>query len=197
MKLRIFLAAGAAVLLAASGAAHAAVIGFDDIPDHSVGGDAPIVSPYDGFNWNDVYVASAADGPGFSAGIVSPNHDAYNGFNAVASFSTVSGTFTLNSLYLTAAFGPELVDFNAYLGGVLQHSVSLSATDSGPTFYVLDWANIDTVTFQGEDGHAAIDDISVNAQGGVPEPAAWALMIGGFGLTGAALRRRRQVAVAA
>lgn len=29
---------------------------------------------------------------------------------------------------------------------------------------------------------------------GVPEPAAWALMIGGFGLAGAALRRRRAVA---
>lgn len=29
----------------------------------------------------------------------------------------------------------------------------------------------------------------------VPEPASWALMVGGFGLTGAALRRRRQVQV--
>ena len=33
--------------------------------------------------------------------------------------------------------------------------------------------------------------------GGVPEPASWALMIGGLGLTGAALRRRRQAAVTA
>ena len=33
--------------------------------------------------------------------------------------------------------------------------------------------------------------------GAVPEPASWALMILGFGLTGAALRRRRIVAVAA
>jgi hypothetical protein len=31
----------------------------------------------------------------------------------------------------------------------------------------------------------------------VPEPASWALLIAGFGLTGAAMRRRRQVAVAA
>jgi hypothetical protein len=30
---------------------------------------------------------------------------------------------------------------------------------------------------------------------GVPEPAAWALMIGGFGLAGASLRRRRLAAV--
>jgi PEP-CTERM motif-containing protein len=33
-----------------------------------------------------------------------------------------------------------------------------------------------------------VDNISLNS---VPEPAAWALMIGGFGLAGAALRRRR------
>jgi len=32
---------------------------------------------------------------------------------------------------------------------------------------------------------------------GVPEPAAWALMIGGFGMAGAALRRRRSQAAAA
>jgi len=34
-------------------------------------------------------------------------------------------------------------------------------------------------------------------QGAVPEPATWTLMIGGFGLAGAALRRRRASAVAA
>jgi hypothetical protein len=29
----------------------------------------------------------------------------------------------------------------------------------------------------------------------VPEPATWAMMIGGFGLLGAAARRRRRIAV--
>ncbi|PZQ64580.1 MAG: hypothetical protein DI570_04800 [Phenylobacterium zucineum] len=38
---------------------------------------------------------------------------------------------------------------------------------------------------------------TVTAPGAVPEPATWALMIGGFGLTGAALRRRRAGAAAA
>lgn len=33
--------------------------------------------------------------------------------------------------------------------------------------------------------------------GGVPEPAAWTLMIGGFGMAGAMLRRRRRTAAAA
>jgi hypothetical protein len=36
---------------------------------------------------------------------------------------------------------------------------------------------------------------SAQGPGGVPEPAAWALMISGFGLTGAAMRRRANVQV--
>ncbi len=39
-----------------------------------------------------------------------------------------------------------------------------------------------------DDGHQSF------VLGGVPEPATWALMIGGFGLAGAALRRRRALA---
>jgi hypothetical protein len=47
----------------------------------------------------------------------------------------------------------------------------------------------------GGNGGVFFDDVSVS--GAVPEPATWALMIGGFGLAGAALRRRRAVAAVA
>jgi hypothetical protein len=40
-------------------------------------------------------------------------------------------------------------------------------------------------------GNAGVFFDNVSVSGAVPEPASWALMIGGFGLTGAALRRRR------
>ena len=46
------------------------------------------------------------------------------------------------------------------------------------------------------DNSANIPEIEYGAAAGVPEPASWALMIGGLGLTGVALRhRRRQIAV--
>ncbi len=45
----------------------------------------------------------------------------------------------------------------------------------------------------------AIDDVSVVGEvaGAVPEPATWALMIGGFAMTGASMRRRSTRVVAA
>jgi len=49
---------------------------------------------------------------------------------------------------------------------------------------------VDTLLFTSYNDPAFtyVDDVSV--LGSVPEPATWALMIGGFGLAGAALRRR-------
>jgi hypothetical protein len=43
------------------------------------------------------------------------------------------------------------------------------------------------------DAEGGLDDVSLTA---VPEPASWALMIGGFGLAGATLRRRKALAAA-
>jgi len=47
------------------------------------------------------------------------------------------------------------------------------------------------------DKMAVTSMIARGADAGVPEPASWALMIGGFGLAGGALRRRRRLAAAA
>lgn len=47
----------------------------------------------------------------------------------------------------------------------------------------------------GYDADIGLDAVSIT--GGVPEPASWALMIGGFGLVGSAMRRRRAIALTA
>jgi Protein of unknown function (DUF642)/PEP-CTERM motif len=53
----------------------------------------------------------------------------------------------------------------------------------------------DAITLHSLDasGNAGVffDNVSVSGQAAVPEPASWALMIGGFGMAGAMLRRRR------
>ncbi len=49
-------------------------------------------------------------------------------------------------------------------------------------------------TCTGQDPTCAFTRTVTAAPGAVPEPAAWALMIGGFGLVGTALRRRTVVA---
>ena len=56
-----------------------------------------------------------------------------------------------------------------------------------------------SIDFAGGANFVGYDNITLGSAiaGGVPEPTSWALMIAGFGLTGAAMRRRRSVAAVA
>ena len=80
----------------------------------------------------------------------------------LGTFSTASGQdFTLRTLT-----GPGVTAGNSY--NLIFHGLSAS------------------------DNTAFLDDVSasVSASGAVPEPATWAMLITGFGLVGAAMRRR-------
>jgi hypothetical protein len=82
-------------------------------------------------------------------------------------------------------------------GGPIQ-----SFTNSDNTDFAINWKQFSvnfvangatTIAFTNADGNdnmLGLDDVSVSL---VPEPASWALLIAGFGLTGAAMRRRRAV----
>ncbi|MET0309911.1 MAG: PEPxxWA-CTERM sorting domain-containing protein [Sphingomonas sp.] len=60
-----------------------------------------------------------------------------------------------------------------------------------------DWALVVDDIARGDGGNIARGwSLSFTTAAGVPEPAAWGMMIGGFGLAGGALRRRRKVAPA-
>ena len=66
-----------------------------------------------------------------------------------------------------------------------QFSLSFTATETSTNIAFLNG------TDQG-DNEAGLDNVVLTEhQAGVPEPAAWALMITGFGLAGAGVRRRR------
>ncbi|THD61660.1 MAG: PEP-CTERM sorting domain-containing protein [Phenylobacterium sp.] len=81
------------------------------------------------------------------------------------------------------------VNFGTNLSGLLTIGVNGGAFNTG-------LFGLDKGKRAGLDVSATFDWVNDPTSGGVPEPASWALMIAGFGMAGATLRRRR-VAVAA
>ena len=76
-------------------------------------------------------------------------------------------------------------------GQLIWNSVSPITAVDGSVFTV-SFANLSGF----EIGKSISDDVTITLNSAVPEPASWALMIGGLGLTGFALRRRRVAAAA-
>lgn len=84
--------------------------------------------------------------------------------------------------------GSTDVNFGTDLSGLLTIGVNGGAFNGG--YFGLDKGKRDGLNV------AATFDWVRDPTAAVPEPAAWSLMIGGFGLAGAALRRRRATAAA-
>jgi hypothetical protein len=100
--------------------------------------------------------------------------------------------------------------FNALGFGFQAGSIDVSVTGTVATLSIL--ANGNTLTYSYDYGFApgnglagfglnrlgVADNLRFDSvpQQGVPEPASWALMIGGFGLAGAAMRGRRRTVLA-
>ncbi|WP_293459221.1 PEPxxWA-CTERM sorting domain-containing protein [Phenylobacterium sp.] len=107
-------------------------------------------------------------------------------------------SFDLGS-YFGASETSEVRVYNGdYSALLFQDVLSLGANPAtiSPGVSSLDGLHIQ---FSGTPDYVAIDNIVVEAGqvfdvGGVPEPSTWILAIAGFGLTGAALRRRRTAA---
>ena len=123
-----------------------------------------------------------------------------------AGLYTISGFFARNDL--TASGDGTLASVYATIGGLATSlfSTTLAANSYGsPTGFIGLTAALgigDTVDFTLNNGSGYVFDstgvgATLSVGTGVPEPATWALVTGGFGLMGAALRRRRWQAVAA
>jgi len=93
---------------------------------------------------------------------------------------------------VTAVDGPYSISPSALrsAGGVYRIGFLDISFDGPPNFLVLEDGGIGFTN----DGVGVVADFVIAplaAAGGVPEPAGWTMMIGGFGLAGAAMRRRR------
>ena len=124
------------------------------------------------------------------------------------SFATVLGQlYTVSFAYSrNAASAPDPASAMVSAGGA---SVNVFAANDGSFggannflwktggFTFVGTGNTETIVLAATNpgnGGVFFDKVSVSA---APEPAAWALMIGGFGMAGATLRRRRTIATTA
>jgi hypothetical protein len=191
----LLVGAAAFALIAAASAAQANVLinpGFES------GGLSPWsqTADFSGHAYGDWSVTTAdSHSGGFSATDIG-NKLIEQDFAAVAGSSITEISFWLK--HPGASWAPAAVFFKYSDSSTTQGMVSSSTT--GWEFFNVT-GSLDTskslVGFGvygcscGDDFQSTtlVDDFKITA--GVPEPATWALMIGGFGLAGAAVRRRR------
>lgn len=121
---------------------------------------------------------------------------------------TDGGFFTVDSFYnvLLSDHGVNTTTLQGYANGVAGGSSQVISSFNGfgyPQLSGLSGAYnkvVFTLNTSAESSGMSFDNLTVTAAaapGAVPEPAAWALMLGGFGLVGAASRRRRAATVTA
>jgi hypothetical protein len=122
---------------------------------------------------------------GFTTGF-SFNYVSYSYSGSVSVYDGINGT---GNLLATLNLSPNAGSCPGYNAGFCPFSavgVNFAGTAK-------------SVSFAGVANQIVFDDVtfgsSTPGNGGVPEPAAWAMMLAGFGLVGAAMRRREKVAV--
>jgi len=123
--------------------------------------------------------------------------------NASATFQSVQKLSNF-SLYMGS---PDTYNAIEFFGAGGYHE-TLSGTDMflGDTNQSWEWGkrvnfdfggyNVDKIVLSSTSNSFEVDNAAGTFQGGVPEPAAWSLMILGFGAAGAALRRQRALTLA-
>lgn len=204
MKLGVVIGLSAA-LLGIAGGANAGTNFFNDWESTNFGASAgyTIIPSYEGWttvsgSGIEIQYNSIAGAP--LSGVNLVELDAYSN-------STMQRAITAGNYVLTFFYSPRPYVSAASNGiDVLLNGASIfNITGSGGANTI--WTN-HTVNFSlasaGTLGFAAtgtsdsvggyLEDVRLADARGVPEPATWALMIGGFGLAGSALRRRRTTA---
>jgi len=99
----------------------------------------------------------------------------------------------------------DVTFFSADFGGGLElddfYGNALLLSTEGPQLYTGDESNpmfnlgtFELTEYQGS-GHYVLNIAAAGGGSPAPEPASWAMMLGGFGMVGGALRNRRKSAV--
>ncbi len=190
MKIQ-FAAAAAATLLLAGSLAHATpvVIDFEDQPDYTTLHN-PVVYPSATFTSSTGKFFVDGAGLGRDLCPLSAVLDCTADFSVTfaapvnhLSFTSVADDASGNNLFVTVFTTAGVFDYKGFSDGLTfeldTHDLSAFSNVTGLLIANNDPAGL------------AFDNFTFDVGGGVPEPAAWALMLMGFGLAGAALRARR------
>jgi PEP-CTERM motif-containing protein len=203
---RILAVAAAAALFASATACHAAALLFHFDPANS----SVAVTQNDPDCWGSCALSAHLLLP-FSdltveEGAANAQSFDFANFNVAWGFggdddARVEAVLAFTSPSVDAASTGGTADYFAF-GGVFtagsliwDNPVQNFTTADGSTFSV-SFGDLRGVTF----GSNAIAPVTITVDSvaaAVPEPASWALMIGGFGMAGAMLRRRQSLAAAA
>ena len=132
-------------------------------------------------------------------GITAEDGDYYAALGAIGADATVSQTFadvagvTYTASFWLASDGYTPNDFSVQGPGslFLGPITDIPASPFTQYYGTFVGSGSDTITFSAanDPGYLGLDNVSVTSA--VPEPAAWGLMLAGFGLVGATMRRRR------
>ena len=184
-----------AALVAVSAYANAELIGFDDI--NTSLGPVGISDGYAGLNWLNFDALDGTDYPvqnGYYYGTISPTNVAFDPPGNVCDFNS-DAPFTLESLYITSAWGPQNCSILGYGPAGLLYSLD-PLLGSSPTFFNLHWTGVTQVNFVPEgtsnSTQIAIDNVDVTLA--TPEPVTvgpFAIMICGALLPRHRFRRQK------
>lgn len=137
-------------------------IGFDDFqlaPGRPAQG---LPKHFDDFLWKGFNVFNSKYGPfqgsGYQYGTTSGTQAAVSNGHHSASVFVKDGSFTLDSLNLTAGWDRKLtVDIYGYRDGTEVYHQTVNVTDKAPTAVELHFENVDKVTF--DPSHGKPDDL--------------------------------------
>jgi hypothetical protein len=207
VKTKLALGAAVAALALSAGAANAAVTWTSTGLDAPLGAGETMVLDFDGTAAPGYILAGGAESsvsiPNVAA---APAGDATDFYYVIGGGSaTLLTPVLLNTLslyigslddYNTISFRRGGVDLGTFNG--LQLQVPANGDQGDPAtnrrfyFDFQSVGGVDEIVFESEQNSFEFDNIAVSA---VPEPGVWGLMIAGFGMLGAALRRRRSGAM--
>jgi len=148
---------------------------------------------------SDITPAAIACAGGYAGNIM--NNNAANVATQQTALASLGFNWDGNNFgsfeYLSPLNGATNIDFTQMLYGITFVGIHVGGKGGGQTtFYKFDaGAGLDAFTLNLARSSGAVLYSTGDPTPGVPEPASWAMMLGGFGLVGGALRSRRKAAV--